>query len=584
MNDVAKPFYEYLVFCCSVPGIDCGHRKEFPMSKTVTITISLCLFLLTLGQAIEAQDKAIGTRVSSAEESSNREQDGLKGPVRRVRLERAQIFVKEGEWVEGRRELQWVATYDLQGRKIDSVAYPLEGSSLTGKEQYQYDENGNIIEMVARGDDGSVLSKETYRYEFDELGNWKKMTSSIAVYENGKVSYEPIEVSYRTIAYYYGQAIDKLASGVRADSSPTSNHTAKPSTPTKVSTEVSGAAESVRPANAIGSFVSGNQAKTGTVEESSVATVGDGSAVTRAATITPAVGNTASAGNEKASVKQGAEQEPRNATLNLPKATAKITSAVSSTESSDENRKIKNTGRDETSSNLISSTRTAPSPTNNTSDSSGPSTSLYQEGLTYLAAGAYKEAVEAFNQSIRLNPNDAIVYMKLGLAYSALRKYKEAVNGLKMAIRINPEIVNAEAYYYLGYSYFERGNHKDALEAFKQALYLTRAEVIDKDAAAEQSFPLEQIHYSLGRSYLSLGRYQEAINELNEAVKVNPKLAKAYFQLGIAYLRFRDRSSAQRQQRTLISLDPALAKQLADALSNRNIQDFPCAGSIYFCR
>ncbi len=68
------------------------------MSKTVTTTLCLCFFILGVSLAIEAQDKPIRTRLSTAA-SSNREQDGLNGPVRRVRLETAQILVKEGKAV-----------------------------------------------------------------------------------------------------------------------------------------------------------------------------------------------------------------------------------------------------------------------------------------------------------------------------------------------------------------------------------------------------------------------------------------------------------------------------------------------------
>lgn len=548
------------------------------MSKTVTITLCLCFFLPGVGLTIKAQDKGVSPPVLAAAKS-NSEQDGLNGPVRRVRLETAQILVKDGKPVEGRREVRGVATYDQRGRKIDNVPYPVEGGSLTGKKQYRYDEKGNIIEMVARDDDGSVLSKETYKYEFDELGNWKKMTTSVAVYENGTVSYEPTEVSYRTITYYYGQSIDKLASGLRADASPTSNGSAKTSTPVRVSSGDSDAAESVRRANAIGSPVGANQAKNSAVKESSAA-VGGPPKQNRQETVK------ASAWNEKGSLRQGVKEESKNAALNSPNPKAKITAGATSTELSDENKKIQNAEPDETSSTLLSSTRTAPSRSNNTSDSSGPATSLYQEGLRYLAAGAYEQAVEALNQSIKLNPNEAIVHLKLGSAYFALGKYKEAVTGLKMAIRIKPEIVNAEGYYYLGYSYSQLGNHKDALEAFKQALYLTRAEVIDKDEANARSLPaLEQIHYSLGHSYVNLKRYQEAIKELTEAVKLNPKFAEAYYGLGIAYLRLRDRSSAQRQHKSLIPLNAELAKQLADAISTPNMQDFPCSSlNFYSCR
>jgi hypothetical protein len=82
---------------------------------------------------------------------------------------------------------------------------------LPGKKEYQYDDRANILEMIVRGEDGSLLSREKYDYEFDEFGNWKKMTSFVALYENGNIGYEPIEITYRTITYYYGQVAAKVA-------------------------------------------------------------------------------------------------------------------------------------------------------------------------------------------------------------------------------------------------------------------------------------------------------------------------------------------------------------------------------------
>jgi tetratricopeptide (TPR) repeat protein len=217
-------------------------------------------------------------------------------------------------------------------------------------------------------------------------------------------------------------------------------------------------------------------------------------------------------------------------------------------------------------------------------DEPSPTTALYQTGLMYMEAGAYDQAVDALNQFIRLNPNDAIAYAKLGLAYSRLRKHKEAVVGLNMAIRIKPEVVDVEAYYNLGSSYLALGKHKDAVEAYKKALYASRVEAIDNDQAS-QRVPTWQIYYGLGLAYDNGGRYPDAIRELSEAVKLNPTFAEGYFALGRAYLARGDRSSAQKQQRILVSLNAVLAKKLADEVTAGSFrQSLPCAGSIYFCR
>jgi hypothetical protein len=61
--------------------------------------------------------------------------------------------------------------------------------------------------MTLHNDDGTLLAKEVYTYEFDAVGNWVKMTTSVAVMEGGKVSFEPSEVTYRSISYFLDQTV-----------------------------------------------------------------------------------------------------------------------------------------------------------------------------------------------------------------------------------------------------------------------------------------------------------------------------------------------------------------------------------------
>ncbi|MBV9212002.1 MAG: TonB family protein, partial [Acidobacteria bacterium] len=84
------------------------------------------------------------------------------------------------------------------------------GATLTGRETYKYDDKGNISEMTLFNADGSLLSKEVYTYEYDFVGNWTKMTTSVAVIEGGKLSFEPTEVTYRTISYYLDENVAKM--------------------------------------------------------------------------------------------------------------------------------------------------------------------------------------------------------------------------------------------------------------------------------------------------------------------------------------------------------------------------------------
>jgi protein TonB len=142
----------------------------------------------------------------NGDNETDRSRDGLQGPVRRVRTETSKLMSKGGKMTESARVVLETATYDMKGAKIDTAYFLGAGGSLTGKEVYKYDDRGNIVEMTLFNTDGSVLSKEKYEYEFDAMGNWTKMTTAVAVIENGQMSFEPTEVTYRVIAYYLEDA------------------------------------------------------------------------------------------------------------------------------------------------------------------------------------------------------------------------------------------------------------------------------------------------------------------------------------------------------------------------------------------
>lgn len=142
---------------------------------------------------------------------SNREQDGLFGPVRRVRAETAQLSLQAGKSAEGPRLLLETTTYAPRGQRVENISYPVAVAAQApdGREEYRYDDKGNIIEKTLRDEAGNALSKEAYAYEFDSFGNWIKMTTSIVVLEADRLSYEPTEVTYRTISYYFDEAVAK---------------------------------------------------------------------------------------------------------------------------------------------------------------------------------------------------------------------------------------------------------------------------------------------------------------------------------------------------------------------------------------
>jgi len=64
------------------------------------------------------------------------------------------------------------------------------------------DKGLKIEQTNFRTDSGTIGNKYSYTYEFDSKGNWIKRTVSKSVTKDGKSSYEPAYVDYRTIVYY----------------------------------------------------------------------------------------------------------------------------------------------------------------------------------------------------------------------------------------------------------------------------------------------------------------------------------------------------------------------------------------------
>jgi len=211
------------------------------MLRMINRFCGLTLCLLVVAEAVIAQSnvtakaRSIPAQPVNAVES-DRTKDGLVGPVRRVRTEVAKLTSAGGGLQESKHVTLELVAYDLRGTKIENQYFPIAGSTLTGKEVYKYDEKGNISEMTLLNSDGSLLSKETYKYEFDFAGNWNKMTTSVAVVDGGRLTFEPTEVTYRMIMYYLDE---NMLKNVQPAATATANPSAGPAPVDTISKPVS---------------------------------------------------------------------------------------------------------------------------------------------------------------------------------------------------------------------------------------------------------------------------------------------------------------------------------------------------------
>jgi TonB family protein len=585
--------------------------------KKLTLLIWVCLAVVSLGRLAGAQEATIRKTAAFSGTSSDRVQDGLNGPVRRVRIETAKIVVKDGKPIEGSRVLQGSTTYDISGRKTDAVALPVEGSAPSGKQQYGYDDKGNITEMVVRGDDGSILSKETYQYEFDELGNWKKMTTSVAVYEDGKLGFEPVEVTYRTIAYYYSQAVDKMAAASASKPSSVSapsNIDPVPvkSVPAPQTVDGTTARESKTVSNenetvAVGGAKNGNK-NPATSPVSSAPE--DGTSAKNGSTIAAETPSTSrevpSVPPAKVPVIHVSEVALRSAAINVPPAELPSAAELTGQKGSVEVQVVINqkgeviSARARSDNSLLNEAAEAAAVKARFSpDKLSPDPAIVSGVITYdfaapsketpvvaLPTGSADENAKATapnggasqpkpdtvassrtnSASLSVVPSvgsssDAGHFYREGLSHLRAGRYTEAVNDLRQAVYLNPE--DALAYAKLGVAYAGLGQHKETVTVLKLAIRI-KAEVVDAEA-----------YYRLGEAYTVLGKHSDALRAFKQAMYITraqvlesdpskyagfPSVADLHYSLGLAHHNLGSFREAIKEFRQAIDLKPEFAE------------------------
>ena len=128
------------------------------------------------------------------------------------------------------------------------------------------------------------------------------------------------------------------------------------------------------------------------------------------------------------------------------------------------------------------------------------------DGIAFYDAGKYKEAIEAYNNAIRLDPNYAIAYNNRGNTYDDLKEYAKAIEDYNRAIDLNPRL--AEAYFNRGNTYRDLKEYTKAIEDYNRAIDLN-----PRYAYA---------YYGRGLIYYYLNDYQRAIQDFDYALQLDP--------------------------------------------------------------
>ncbi|MDI6689780.1 MAG: tetratricopeptide repeat protein [Actinomycetota bacterium] len=171
-----------------------------------------------------------------------------------------------------------------------------------------------------------------------------------------------------------------------------------------------------------------------------------------------------------------------------------------------------------------------------------------RKGVKLFREGKLKEASEAFEKALELNPKDAGIHYQLAMTYENMGRTNLAIKHYKSTIQLMPKA--PEPHYNLAAMYKSRNELDKAIKELKIAIdlnpkftgaYLTLAEYLALKGKLDQAekyyrevmrigkqrFDLVEAHNGLAKIYIEKGMVDAAIAEWQKTLKLDPENKEA---------------------------------------------------------
>jgi tetratricopeptide (TPR) repeat protein len=159
------------------------------------------------------------------------------------------------------------------------------------------------------------------------------------------------------------------------------------------------------------------------------------------------------------------------------------------------------------------------------------------------------EAQSGGTNTVESNRAQARIYLDKGKEHYRNDEDTQALEAFREAIKLDPEL--AEAHFRLGLSYDALGQQQEAEEAYKKAV-----ETYKRYFEADENKDDAEAHYNLGQTYAGLHLYSEAVREYRQATRLRSDDAAVYYDLGLALMRLAQYDEAVSAFSKSLELDP----------------------------
>lgn len=222
----------------------------------------------------------------------------------------------------------------------------------------------------------------------------------------------------------------------------------------------------------------------------------------------------------------------------------------------------------------------------------------YQKAITLTKAGCSDEAIVAFQEAIRLDPDNEVYLDNFGLFYRRMDRNEEAIVLYQEAIRNN--LSSVRMLKGLAISLHANDKYEEAIDVYKEVIQLTPQDVQilnllasaytvvgDNEAAIKAYKQLIALrpddykaHDGLGLAYIRLGLTRQSDYNLDAIIKsseisisIMPNSPDAYSNLGTAYVLMNDLGKAHEQAEILAGLDEEQYDLLIDIINDQGLKN-----------